>query len=97
MEKNMKCHGCLYYRKHLCVSNKCVFDIYEYTEDEICGFYKNCKNQEDQIKILSELCLKPQSEIRRILKKHGYSVPKLKRKKKETKNNVKENSTDAVA
>ena len=47
------------------------------TEGEICALYRDAKHKKRQIKILSDLTLKSQMEIKRILVKHGFNVKNL--------------------
>lgn len=45
-----------------------------YTDEEICTLYRGARNKRAQIRILSELTLRPQVQIRAILKRAGYDV-----------------------
>lgn len=46
------------------------------TENEICGSYRRAKNQNEQIKILTELTCKSRLEIIAILVKNREELPK---------------------
>jgi len=70
------------------------------TDREICISYRDAKNKNMQIKILSELTLKSLGEIKNILVENGYKVPGMdvKPKKEAKPANAKEmKSLEALA
>lgn len=53
--------------------------LYEYSEDEICGLFRGCRNPKKQVKRIAELTTKPETQVRAILEAHGYDTQRSER------------------